>query len=89
MNNYKERFFMEINQAIMSFSQSEKAKSAIIATSQAMELLAGLSAPEQMGAQRVIRMNLEMILQEIQLAKMCPKMTPGMRLKRPLKRRWS
>ena len=60
---------MEINQAIMSFSQSEKAKSAIIAASQTMELLAGLSAPEQMGAQRVIRMNLEMILQEIQLAK--------------------
>jgi hypothetical protein len=60
---------MEINQAIMAFSQSEKVKSSLIGTSQSLQLLEGLPVPEKGGAQKVIKMNIDMILQEIQLAK--------------------
>jgi len=60
---------MEINQAIIAFSQSEKVKSSLICASQSLELLAGLPMPERGGAQKVIKMNIDMIFQEIQLAK--------------------
>lgn len=60
---------MEINQAIMAFSQSEKVKSSLISASQSLQLLEGLPVPEKGGAQKVIKMNIDMILQEIQLAK--------------------
>ncbi len=60
---------METSQAIMAFSQSEKVKSSIICASQSLELLAGLPFPENEGAQKVIRMNIEMMRQEIQLAR--------------------
>lgn len=53
----------------MAFSQSEKVKSGIICASQSLELLAGLPFPESEGAQKVIRMNIEMMRQEIQLAR--------------------
>ena len=60
---------METSQAIMAFSQSEKVKSSLICASQALQLLAGLPFPENEGAQKVIRMNIEMMRQEIQLAR--------------------
>ncbi len=58
---------METSQAIMAFSQSEKVKTSIICASQSLQLLAGLPFPENEGAQKVIRMNIEMMRQEIQL----------------------
>ena len=60
---------MKTNQAIMAFSQSEKVKAGLICASQSLELLAGLSFPEKEGAQKVIRMSVEMIRHEIQLAR--------------------
>ena len=59
---------MEINQAIMAFSQSEKIKTGIICASQSLQLLAGLPFPENEGARKVIRMNIDMMCQEIHLA---------------------
>ncbi len=60
---------METNEAIMAFSQSEKVKTSLISASQSLELLAGLSFPEKEGAQKVIRMNIEMTRQEVHLAR--------------------
>ena len=60
---------METNQAIMAFSQSEKVKTALIGASQSLELLGGMPFPEKEGAQKVIRMNVEMMRQEISLAR--------------------
>ena len=53
----------------MAFSQSEKVKSGIIWASQALELLGGLPVPEKTGAEKVIRMKIDMIIQEIRLAR--------------------
>ena len=60
---------MKTSQAIMAFSQSEKVKASIICASHSLELLAGLPFPENDGAQKVIRLNIEMMRQEIQLAR--------------------
>jgi len=60
---------METNQTIMAFSQSEKVKTSLICASQALQLLTGLPFPESEGAQKVIGMNIEMMRQEIQLAR--------------------
>ncbi|MBW1779820.1 MAG: hypothetical protein JRL30_03685 [Deltaproteobacteria bacterium] len=60
---------MNEQEAIMAFSQSEKVKSGIIWASQALELLGGLPIPEKTGAEKIIRMKIDMIVQEIQLAK--------------------
>jgi hypothetical protein len=60
---------MKTSQAIMAFSQSEKVKTSIICASQSLQLLAGLPFPENEGAQKVIRMNIEMMRQEILLAR--------------------
>ncbi|MBT3256445.1 MAG: hypothetical protein HN366_08320 [Deltaproteobacteria bacterium] len=60
---------METSQAIMAFSQSEKVKTSLICASQSLQLLTGLPFPEKEGAQKVIRMNIEMMRQEIQLAR--------------------
>jgi len=53
----------------MAFSQSEKAKSGIIWASQALELLKGLPTPEKPGAEKTIKLKIDMIVQEIRLAK--------------------
>ncbi len=58
---------MNTKEAIMAFSQSEKIKSGIIWASQTLELLRGLPEPEKRGAERVVKMLVEMIFQEIQL----------------------
>ncbi|MDZ7695617.1 MAG: hypothetical protein U5R49_01370 [Deltaproteobacteria bacterium] len=60
---------METQEAIMGFSQSEKIKSAIIWTSQALELTAALNGPEKEGATRMMKMKIDHIIQEIRLAK--------------------
>lgn len=60
---------MNEQEAIMAFSQSEKVKSGIIWASQALELLGGLPVPEKAGAEKVIRMKIYMIIQEIRLAR--------------------
>jgi len=60
---------METSQAIMAFSQSEKVKTSLICASQSLQLLTGLPFPEKEGAQKVIRMNIEMMRQEILLAR--------------------
>ncbi len=60
---------MNEREAIMAFSQSEKVKSGIIWASQALELLGGLPIPEKPGAEKTIRMKINMIVQEIQLAR--------------------
>jgi hypothetical protein len=56
-------------EAIMAFSQSEKVKSGIIWASQALELLGGLPMPERPGAEKTIRLKIDMIIHEIRLAK--------------------
>ena len=60
---------MNTREAIMDFSQSEKVKSGIIWVSQALELLGGLPMPEKPGAEKTIRMKIDMIGHEIRLAK--------------------
>ncbi|HDZ91227.1 MAG: hypothetical protein JRJ09_09075 [Deltaproteobacteria bacterium] len=60
---------MNIREAIMAFSQSEKIKSGIIWVSQALELLAGLPQPERQGAEKIIRMKIDSMVQEIRLAR--------------------
>jgi hypothetical protein len=60
---------MSIQKAIMAFSQSEKIKSGLIWVSQALELLRGLPVSETQGAERMIKAIINMVFQEIQLAK--------------------
>ena len=59
---------MNTKEAIMAFSQSEKIKSGIIWVSQLLELLRGLPEPEKQGAEKAIKLLVDMIFQEIQLA---------------------
>lgn len=60
---------MNTREAIMAFSQSEKIKSGIIWVSQALELLRGLPTPEKPGAEKTIKMKIDMTVQEIRLAR--------------------
>ncbi len=60
---------MNTQEAIMAFSQSEKVKSGIIWASQALELLRGLPTPERPGAEKTIKLKIDMIVQEMRLAK--------------------
>jgi hypothetical protein len=60
---------MNESDAIMAFSQSEKVKSGIIWASQALELLNALGPPERAGAERMIQLNIDMMIQEIRLAR--------------------
>lgn len=59
---------MNESEAIMAFSQSEKVKSGLIWASQALGLLEGLPLPEKTGAEKTIRMKIDMMIQEIRLA---------------------
>jgi len=60
---------MNVKEAIMAFSQSEKIKAGIIWISQSLEVLQALSGPERQGAERVIRLIMDMIVTEIHLAR--------------------
>ena len=66
---------MNTKEAIMAFSQSEKIKSGIIWVSQLLELLRGLPEPEKQGAEKAIKLLVDMIFQEIQLR---PNMLPAL-----------
>jgi hypothetical protein len=60
---------MNTQEAIISFSQSEKIKSGIIWVTQAINLLAGLSGTEQQGAEKMIKAFTNMLSQEVQVAR--------------------
>ena len=60
---------MDIDQAILSFAQSEKIKAGLIWSSQALDLLQGLSGAEKSAAEKVVGALLNMIVHEIELAK--------------------
>ncbi|MBL7178306.1 MAG: hypothetical protein ISS66_20985 [Desulfobacteraceae bacterium] len=60
---------MEIDEAIMAFSQSEKIKAGLISISQALELLRGLAEGEKRGGEKIINVLLSMIDHEIKLAR--------------------
>lgn len=59
---------MEINEAIMSFSQSEKIKAGLIWVSQVLALLEGLPDVERRGGEKIIDAILNMIGHETKLA---------------------
>ncbi|MCP4668516.1 MAG: hypothetical protein GY849_19405 [Deltaproteobacteria bacterium] len=60
---------MTVREAIMAFSQSEKIKSGLIWVSQLLELVKGLSGPEKLGGERMIKAGIGMVVQEVRLAK--------------------
>jgi len=57
-----------VDKAIMAFSQSEKIKAGIIWASQSLNLLHGLPSAERKGAERVVAILINMIVQEVKLA---------------------
>ena len=60
---------MNVQSAIIAFSQSEKIKAGIIWISQTLELFIGLPRTDQQGAERVIRAIVGMIAHEIHIAR--------------------
>ena len=60
---------METKQAVTAFSQSEKIKAGLIWVSQIIELLEGLPGEQRKGGERVARMLLGMVAQEISLVR--------------------
>jgi len=60
---------MEIQDAIIAFSQSEKIKSGMIWLSQSVQMLDALTPPEKMGGEKVIKTIIYMLANEIQLAR--------------------
>jgi hypothetical protein len=59
---------VEINEAIMAFSQSEKIKAGLIWVSQTLNLLEGFAGGEKVGGEKVINAVLNMVGHEIKLA---------------------
>ncbi|MCP4681672.1 MAG: hypothetical protein GY864_05020 [Desulfobacterales bacterium] len=59
---------MNVQEAIMAFSQSEKIKSGIIWISQVLEMLSGLNETEKQGGIRIITAMINMLVQESRLA---------------------
>ena len=60
---------MQVNQAILAFSQSEKLKSGIIWANQIIEMYIALAESEKTGAERVLKTLINMIATEIHVAK--------------------
>ena len=60
---------MKTNEAVTAFSQSEKIKAGLIWVSQILELLQGLPGEQRKGGERVARILLGMVAQEMTLAK--------------------
>ena len=60
---------MTVKEAIMAFSQSEKIKSGLIWGSQMLEFVKGLSGPEKLGAEKMIKAMIGMLVHEVRLAK--------------------
>jgi hypothetical protein len=59
---------MQVNQAIIAFSQSEKLKSGIIWASQVVEMTIALPESEKSGAENVLKTLINMIASEIHVA---------------------
>jgi hypothetical protein len=59
---------MEVNQAILAFSQSEKLKSGVIWANQIIEVYLALHEPEKTGAEKVLKTLINMIASEIHVA---------------------
>ena len=59
---------MNVQEAVITFSQSDKIKSGIIWVSQAVELLPNLPETETHGAERMIKLFINMIHNEVNLA---------------------
>ncbi len=64
---------MEVKQAIISFSQSEKVKSGLIWCSQCIQMAQNLPHEEQQGAVKILRGLVAMIANEVQLARQASK----------------
>ncbi|MDM8524826.1 hypothetical protein QUF80_15770 [Desulfococcaceae bacterium HSG8] len=60
---------MDTKEAITAFSQSDKIKSGLIWISHSIEMINSLSPPEQKGAEQIIRMFVQMLDQEIVIAR--------------------
>lgn len=60
---------METNKAILAFSQSEKIKEGLLWASNTLNMLPGLPEHEKKGAEKVIHALINMIGQEIRLAR--------------------
>ncbi|MFH2218833.1 MAG: hypothetical protein ABII68_04125 [Pseudomonadota bacterium] len=59
---------MNVQEAVMAFSQSDKIKSGIIWANQALALFTDLSPAELNGAERIVKVLVSMIAHEIHLA---------------------
>jgi hypothetical protein len=60
---------MQVGEAVMAFSQSEKIKAGLIWVSHGLQGLRSLSEEEKQGVVRSLRMILNMVAQELQLAR--------------------
>lgn len=60
---------MNLQAAIITFSQSEKIKCGIIWLNQSLEVLSGLSGSELQGAEKIIKAMIGMIAHEISIAR--------------------
>lgn len=60
---------MNVSQAVMGFSQSEKIKAGLIWTSQCLQVLSQAPESERAGAVRMIKILLNQVRQEIHLAR--------------------
>lgn len=60
---------MDVNQAIIAFSQSEKIKSGVIWANQIIEIFLALTESEKSGAENVLKALVNMIAAEIHVAK--------------------
>ena len=60
---------MTVKEAVISFSQVEKIKSGIIWASHTVEMLRGLPPQDWQGAERIIKTIVDMIANEVHLAK--------------------
>ncbi len=60
---------MEINEAIITFSQSEKIKGGLIWASQAVELYKALPETDKPGAEKIIKTLVDMVGSEILICK--------------------
>ena len=61
---------MDIDKAILAFSQSEKIKEGIIWVSQILNIIQDLAEGEKKGGEKVVYTLINMISQEIELARM-------------------
>lgn len=64
---------MNVQSAILAFSQSEKIKSGLIWVSQVLELLTGLPEKDRKGAEKIARSLMNLILLEVRIASQAAK----------------